>query len=314
MRPIAIFWIYASLSLFLVFYIPTLVPVKLNSSESYFFGYNNRAGFLLFVPLMAVASLWWRSFRLTSLSESPSIAVSVWQLWKAWAIGLTACGFMYWLTARYGGYRDSSYLIDRIELASRGLFPYRDFEFSYGAALIYLPLWISRIFRLSIPNAYYFFWLLSVLAGIWMLRQVINRIDCPSREKGNVFVLLYLAMLPGILSTGTNYTGVRFLSGPLFALIVYDAIRNRSVKSQIVGSLQAIAFCAALLLVSPESAIAFCAGISAFFFFFYIPTNTQWFIPTNKVDLNLNLKSCPTQYVYSIIAFFFFFYISYPCL
>ncbi len=274
------FWAYVCLSLALVFYVPTLIPVKFAFSESYFFGYNNRVGFLLFVSLTALASLWWRNFTLAPSAATPPEAVPRRSLWIGMAAGLALCLVMYVLTARWGQFRDSAYFVQRIELISNGLRPYQDFEFAYGSSLLYLPLLLSRVLHLSIPNGYYLFWTLNVLVGIWMLYEVVNRVDTPSPHKNNIFALLCLALIPGILTTGTNYTGVRFLAGPLFVLIIFKTIRDGGLKSQIAGSVQAAFFTFLLLLISPELAIAFCLGVATFFFLFYWRSETRlWLIP-----------------------------------
>jgi hypothetical protein len=284
------FWAYVGLSLSLVFYVPTLVPVKLVFSESYFFGYNNRIGFLLFVSLTAIGSLWWRRFTLDLPATRTSEPVSRRSLWICMMAGLVLCLFMYGLTARWGQFRDSTYLINRIELAARGLHPYRDFEFPYGLSFLYMPILLSRLLHLSIPNGYYVFWAMSVIVGIWMLYEIINRSDCPSEHKSTIFMLLSLSMLPGILTTGPNYTGFRFLTAPLFSLILFETIKDGSIKAQIRGSLEAIVFTLMLLLISPEIAVAFCLGVSSFFFLFYMRSeNKLWLAPYGCMLLSLIL-------------------------
>jgi hypothetical protein len=274
------FWCYICLSLAAVFYLPGIIPATPVASGSYVFGYNNHAGFLLFVFLTAIGAVWARQFGLRFSAASPSDQIKNRTFFVCMAIALAACAFMYLLTSHIGAFGESAYLINRIELASRGLHPYRDFEYPYGALFIYLPLLLSRLLGLSIPNAYYLFWMLNVLLGVWLMAAVINRIDYHSEHKNQIFVLLFLSMLPGVISTGTNYTGFRYLVAPFFALLVFRVMRDGSLKSQIKASLLAVVSTILLLLVSPEIGIAFSLGVSAFFVLFYFRSNPRrWVAP-----------------------------------
>lgn len=272
--------IYGCISAFLVFYIPTVVPGRPVSAESYIFGYNNRVGFVLFIVLISVGAIFSRKLNLQFASVDCSDQVTKKTLWVCMAIALVLCVAMYVLTARIGGFGESTYLINRIELGSHGLHPYGDYEYAYGAFLIYAPILFSRTMHISIPNAYYLFWILTVVGGVWMLAAVINGIDYASKHKNTIFLLLYIFMLSAIITTGANYSGFRFLSAPLFGLIVYRKIRDAKLQSQIAGSALAILFALLLLLISPEFAIAFSLGISVYFFLFYMYSGTKsWLLP-----------------------------------
>jgi hypothetical protein len=193
---------------------------------------------------------------------------------------LATCIVMYLLTSHLAAFGESSYLINRIELASRGLRPYRDFEYAYGVSFLYIPLLLSRLLSISIPNAYYFFWVLNVIGGVWALSAVVNRIDYFSQRKNQIFALLYLSMVPGILTTGVNYTGFRFLMSPLLGVLVFRAIQNETLTNQIIGSLLAVVFAALLIAISPEMGIGFGLGMSVFLFLFYVRSrNKLWVFP-----------------------------------
>jgi hypothetical protein len=274
------FWIYILLSLVAIFYLPNFIPVDAVASDSYVFGYNNHAGFLLFIFLTAIGAFWSQKFCLTISSTDPTDRVQRKTFWICLAGALAACIAMYFLTSRMGRFGEATYLINRIELASQGLRPYRDFEFAYGALFVYLPLLLGRLLGMTIPNAYYLFWALNVLAGVWALSEIINRIDPFSQRKNHIFILLYLSIFPGIMFTGLNYTGFRFLIAPLLGLIVYRAIQNATARGQIIGSLLVVCFTALLILISPEMGIGFSVGISAFYFLFYVRAESKlWVIP-----------------------------------
>ena len=232
------------------------------ASDSYLFGYNNRVGFLLLVGFATLGAFWWKRFPWDTPAAGESSNIPRRTLWICLAVALSACILIYYLTARLGHFGESTYLINRCEEADRGLRPYLDFEFAYGASFLYFPVLLGRMIHLTVPNGYYLFWTVSVLAGIWMLYCVINWIDYPSKYKRDIFLLIYLFMLPAILTTGLNYTGVRFLAVPLCALIVFDTIRDGTFGKLIAGSFLAAVFLPLLLLISPEMGVAFGIGIS----------------------------------------------------
>ena len=262
--------LYIVISLLLVSYIPTLIPGNFVASESYIFGYNNRIGFGLVLLLTGIGAILFRNPRRLFPLVEDSNPVHPATLWTCIGLILAAGIGMYFLTSRLGNFGESTYFINRIELLSRGLRPYRDFEFAYGACLIYVPLFLSRLLHLSIPNAYYLFWILNLGLGTWFLAEVINRIDYPGRHRRAIFLAFFIPTLVGVLFVGVNYTCFRFALAPLLAIAVYRTIQEGRLQSQIAGSLLAPFFTLLLLLVSPEIAVAFALGISAFMLMFYL--------------------------------------------
>ena len=61
MRPA--FLVYVLLSLLAISFVPKLVPSEPSASDSYLFGYNNRAGIILLLLLVAVGVIWTRGLR-----------------------------------------------------------------------------------------------------------------------------------------------------------------------------------------------------------------------------------------------------------
>jgi len=52
------FPIYALGGLVAIFYLPTLVPMAPTASPSYVFGYNNRAGVVILLLVVAIGAIW----------------------------------------------------------------------------------------------------------------------------------------------------------------------------------------------------------------------------------------------------------------
>ena len=123
---------YILLSLAAVFYIPTLIPGKFVVSDSYVFGYNNQVALLLFVFLTAIGAVWALRLGLAFPSTGPADRVHRKTFWICMAAAFGVCLVMYRLTSGLGAFGESAYLINRIELASQGLRPYRDFEYPYA--------------------------------------------------------------------------------------------------------------------------------------------------------------------------------------
>jgi len=62
-----------------------------------------------------------------------------------------------------------------------------DFEWPFGAGLLYGPLLLHRLLPVGLVQAYYVFWIVNCLLGIWLLYKVINMVDYPSERKNTGF-------------------------------------------------------------------------------------------------------------------------------
>lgn len=262
---------YALVSIFLISYLPTLVPSKpAPGSASYMFGYNNHFGLALILILTAIGVFVFGK-SIPQFAVNDFAPVSRKTLWTCLAVACLAGLAMYLLTSRLGSFLDSSYFINRVEMASHGLRPYRDFEFGYGAIFVYGPLILSRLLHLSVPNGYYLFWMLNLLFGTWFLAELVSRIDYPGGRRNAIFVLLFLSTFPTVIIVGLNYTAFRFATAPLLAIITFNVIRDGSLRSQIRGSLLTPVFTILLLAISPEIGVAYAVAILAFMVLFYFP-------------------------------------------
>lgn len=261
-------WLFAGLTaawLILIFWLPRYIPLAPTISDSYLFGYNNRAGVLLLLMGLLSVGVFSRRLGLTFPSGGSTASVSRGAVHVWLFVFLLAC-FGLWLLVRgLGGYEESRYMIDRVEALASGQTPYRDFEFAYGPLLLYGPRCLM-LAGLNAPNAYYLFWTAYTLASVWMLAATIDRMDIPGAKRTKVFHLLCVWLLPSLLCTGTNYSLARFLT-PVLAALLTARIAGRSDNNatgyllRVIGTAGgATAVC---LLTSPEMGIAFAAGMIA---------------------------------------------------
>lgn len=264
------FVLFAGVSLLAIFRLPYLVPVAPSVSDSYVFGYNNRAGIVLLLIAVVIGVLWSRGMGLdVPLSHSSAPHIPRWVLAASLLLIASGCLAMVCFAGRYEGFGESSYFIDRLWLLAQGKRPYIDFEFAYGAAMLYIPLALGRIFSLSISNAYYIFWALNHLCGTVLLFWIIDHIEGPVQPRRVVvYLLFFIPSVCSVYSMGANYSSFRFLF-PVF--LVFLARRAASRGLAFPAYFRFVLLCcsmvALLLLISPETAIAFafaCICIVAF--------------------------------------------------
>ena len=240
-----------------IFYLPYFIPLAPSASSSYLFGYNNKAGVALLLSFVAVGAVWTRGLRLNFLGVADGPWVSRRTLAYSLVAVLLGCAAMYLLAGRLGGFGESSYEIDRIWLTSIGKRPYVDFEWPFGLALLYGPLALCRLLPLNIPQAYYLFWALNCLLGVWLLYAVVNSINYPTPRKRQIFLLICCAWFPAIINMGTHYSLTRYALPLYFILCVQRQIQRDHTFPYARSSGLILLFTAFLFLYSPETAIAF---------------------------------------------------------
>jgi hypothetical protein len=258
---------YIVCSLAAIFYLPTLVPLKPSASVSYAFGYNNRAGVVLALLLIAGGAIWTKGLGINFLQPAKSKPVSGKTLAFALVFLFCCCLAMYVLAGRFGGFGESSYEIDRAWLLAHGRTPYIDFEWPFGAGLLYGPVLLSHLLHVTIVPAYYVFWMVSFLGGTVLLYLVVNLVDYPTEKKNSIFLFLFFAGILSVINMGTHYTFLRYSCPLFFVLTVHNIFRDRGARSPILAAVFAVAFTAILLLISPETAIAHAFACVCIFLF-----------------------------------------------
>jgi hypothetical protein len=240
-----------------IFLIPRFVPNAPSASDSYLFGYNNRAGIILLFIFAAVAAVWTGGLYRAVPADGEITHLPRRLLLIALAVTGFGCALMYWLAGQYNGFGESFYLIDRIWLLQSGRVPYRDFEFAYGPAQLYGPLFLHKVLHLDLAASYYLFWASSYLAGAYLLFKAVDLVEFRSKVKDWIFAVLFLGGLFAMVRMGTNYTFLRYAL-PVYLVVVFQRrLAKARMRSAAVTLAAGVAFTGVLLLTSPETAVAF---------------------------------------------------------
>ena len=253
--------------LFLIFWLPYRVPVAMAWSDSYLFGYNNRAGEALFLALAvclgAIAKVGGLVLP-TGTRKAQTVPEELTYRVLLGCLGFsTFCAVgLYLLTHGVGGLNDGAYFLDRIHLIERGKVPYRDFEFVYGSFSLYASIYLGRVFSIGSVNGYYMLWLGETLTGVWLLWIFVRWIDIPGGGRRVVFLLTYALTLLYLLSIALNYCALRYTL-PLFGMVAMCRVDQGSGLRRRVATVGLAMLLVTMLLgLSPEEGIAFaCATV-----------------------------------------------------
>jgi hypothetical protein len=251
-----LFAAYCGISLFAILYIPYFVPVPPSTADSYIFGYNNRAGIVLFLLLVSIGAIWTRGFHLAFATTQTISKIPRKNIWLSLAVESAACAAMYFGVCRFKPIGESAYEINRAWLVSLGKIPYVDFEWTYGSAILYIPAWISRLFHVTIPQGYALFWAMASLGTIVLIYLTINLIDFPCKHKTFLFYLFNFCALLEVPNFCAAYTLQRYFFPLFFILVIYNVSRQHSRLAPIRAGATAVAFTVILIFIAPEMAIA----------------------------------------------------------
>ncbi len=261
-----------------IFILPFFVPVAPTFSESFLFGFNNRAALVLFLAVFALlAILTHRRLLPRTTLDAPLLPdTSLQPSRRALLIALflaTLVSLLLFIAVRPAhGTVESVYFLNRIGLLDQGFRPFRDFEFTYGPLQLYLPWLTARLLHLSLTDAYLLVWLLSTNLGLIALWTAIRLLDLPGRGKPAAFALLALFLSSEIASTGLNYNPLRY-AAPIACLLLLERLDRLNLnarldvhtrRSSYQTILLAALFTAGLLGLSPEIGLVFPIAILVF--------------------------------------------------
>lgn len=232
-------------------------------SESYYFGYSNRAGEIVIAVGVMLVMLFGPAVR-PSQSTGKRLTRSLLVWWLGATLLLAAALQIF---ARHmDGFGEGIYLVDRVKLAFAGLRPYLDFEYPYGALFLYGPVWIARLLHLTPGDGYAIFWTLNCFAGVWLLYLTLIWIDIPQGKQRAVFIFFSSYGLLMMGAGGVNYTLFRYMVSPFFAVMLYRRAKKRAGSTDPGWPMLLAVPCAAfLMLISPELAISFGVGVAIYF-------------------------------------------------
>ncbi len=256
--------VFVASALLAVFLVPQYVAVPPSISASYIFGYSNRTGILILVMCLVVGGIFSKqlNFKFREAARGEPIPRRIVGWWMI--VFASSGGAMYCAVRGTQGFAESIYFIDRVKMLAQGGEIYQNFEFAYGALFVYGP----RIFMglgLNAEQSYFLFWLLCLMGGVWILALTLNMLDYPSERKIEIFHLLCLFSLPALLSTGLNYTLLRFIPASYFGLLVQRIDGRGGRRHRTLAMLLSVGFMVVLLTISPEMALAYGAGTLGYF-------------------------------------------------
>jgi hypothetical protein len=250
-----------------VFFLPYLVPVTPSVSLSYVVGYNNRAAFVIFsAGCVLFALLSRRRFPEAVSTDQPLGRPS---LIVALVIALLSCAYRLLPLGRHTVGGEAFYAINRIQMLVQGLRPYRQFEFVYGPAHVYMPVLLARLTHGSVFHGYYGWWILQWLLGTTMLWATMRLLPFPLPHRRIIFWIVFVIQLPAIIAEGTAYTPTRTVGSAFFVVLV-AWLFDRGTKPLLIAG-TAILCVGAALSISPEQGIALFSGLLVWFIFLTRP-------------------------------------------
>ncbi len=265
-------WVLAAVcagTLALLLWLPYRISVVPSFSDSYLFGFNNHAALVIILAFAAATSVCTHNWTWPRAGDSPDDCLSRKSL--SWALTLTilVSGVLAFAASKLDGIEESIYLIDRLKLVLAGHTPGVDFEFAYGALLLYGPALLAHVLRLSASEAYFLFWMLTNVLGVVLLYWSLQWVDVPFRLRPAAFLFFFTFAFTAMLCTGTNYSLFRFVTPLFLALCIYRVLcRTASPWSAPLGVLLILPCYAALLTISPELALAFAFGMCLYVLLF----------------------------------------------
>jgi len=272
--PLAITFFLVS-GLLLTLSVPYLVPMAPAVSESYIYGFNNRVAeaiFLLFVAAFA----WWIGTRPLRLETAPAPPLPWPALGIMFCLPIFLLGVIWRLARVTGGVHEGLYFLNRLQEVSQGGAVYRDFEFAYGPIMLYLPMIVARVTRVSLTDAFYITWIAQWLLGLILLWRTVEYVCRDSARKNVILAILVFTWLPSVLDVGPNYTPLRFWAVPYAATVIYRRIAAGRPLLATAGI--GVGYCLLILLYSPEQSISFVGATLLMFLLFVFPRRVEVWI------------------------------------
>ena len=215
----------------------------------------------------AAGFAWWRG-PVTSLhrlepQEVAGRGISRGAILLSLALAALAGTTVWGYAATFAPLGEAVYMLDRLRHLAAGWRIYQQFEFAYGAGLLYLPLACSRWLHLGLANGYYFALLLEWLAGTALAAYCVDRLAKSSGVSGRradvVLLVLVLTSVMWFLLSGAQYVPLRYWLAP--AVAIFSLERRRTTRGVSGGQVWVLPCGFALLLwLYPEQAIALLAG------------------------------------------------------
>ena len=282
MRAMAPRWlvavVVAALTAVCVFVLPWWIPLREPSfSPSYTYGFNNSAAWLALAVILALLA-GWRLGRASSagpadpsqslaelltLSDSPTPRPL-----RLAALAFALCvlaGIAWWFWfLPYAYFGEIQYFLPRIDLMLQGFRPYRDFQFSYGPTLLFLPYAIYQVGSASVEYAYEITLMIHWALGSFCLYYIVRSLG-GAWSRALVFLLIAFCFIN--FTFGLNYTPLRFAL-PLASLLALHRCAGGPGDPALVSLPRFLALCVVLptlnFAVSPEMGLAVVAAFGIY--------------------------------------------------
>jgi hypothetical protein len=222
---------------FLVFILPWHIPIQGPvDSQSYVFGFHNTAALVGLAGILVFLA-WQRASSAEKRGQDQRLFVELWKKTpRSPADGLyvaTGCALFssltllgWWMFLPYGFFGETAYFLTRLDMMNLGFRPFRDFEFGYGPAMLWIPWALSRVTGgfLAIDTAYILTVGLFFFLGIFALRLITMRLNLPGLWLSVVILFGSLSFFNPTL--GIQYTPIRFLYPMMAAFLCHEKVRR----------------------------------------------------------------------------------------
>jgi Ca2+/Na+ antiporter len=269
----------------LPFHVTPSTPVY---SVSQAFHFNNQVALVALLAGLALATWWsWREpTAVTSDASRPPLDDRPLGWWPL-LIALAISGVQLTLISAASAWLpmdNAAYFIYKLFAVQAGQIPYRDFEFAYGPAMLYIPVALRRVTGLSVDAAYLASLWIFAWGGLFLLWWIVRQARTSWRHKTMAFLLLaaYPALNPEF---GLSYTLTRYICG--FAALV----AARTAAEKLAGRWFLVALChlllsVAVLAISWEIGLAFLAALAVYWLLEY-RAGSKWLAITAAVHLGI---------------------------
>lgn len=201
-------------------------------SQSYVFGFNNAAaqvGLAFCFFIFFLVRLRWDKLQAADQAFIQRIFAAPPQLPRRHLLILLLClfgsvgivgGYWWWLPFSY--YGEATYFLTRLDMISLGFFPFREFNFGYGPAMLWIPYFLSQLSWgwLTTDSAYLLTHLSFYVLGLLALNSILRKFDLSAGHHGALLILGTFASLNIML--GIQYAPLRFFF-PLWAAMTLPA-------------------------------------------------------------------------------------------
>jgi|694.fasta_scaffold08279_10 hypothetical protein len=256
------------ISFFLIFILPWHMPVKGPiDSQSYVFGFSNATshlGLALTLGALFLARLFIPPLNSSDRLLFRGLLISPARRSKGLLITLLACITLtlfivgaWWHLLPFGFFGESAYFLTRLDMMTLGRIPFRDFDYGYGPAMLWIPFLLSKasLGLIKIDTAYILTVLLFFALGLLAMESILRRFGISDRARGILLLFGTLATLN--ITLGVIYTPLRFIY-PLWAiLILHESLRSSDARN---GWIAAFALPFAGLMLGPEIGLVTCIG------------------------------------------------------